>query len=448
VALAFPLALLVLDVYPLRRARSPRLLVEKAPLLLLSVAGLALEATRRPFLGFDRFAVGARLTLVAESVLAHASRLLWPLRLTPLDPLPIDPRTDVAVVALGGLVLLGTGLVAWRFRSRAPAAPAVWTAWLLLAFPSLGLAPSGLQATADRYSYVPALALAAGLGAWLALASRRFRLVGAAAVVALAVLTFQQTLWWRDSVALWGRAVELDPNNDLALYFDAGALAADGRSAEAMARYQDVLRLVPDHGPARRDLARLATREADARADAGELDEAVALYEEALKADPASSTARANRAMALFQLGRYDEALPALREAHEDAGAPAAVSGALALLENARGAPDAAAAVLGSALERHPDDLSLIHNLARLLATRPNDFPGRAREAVALAERVVTATKERDPRALDTLALALVAAGERSAALAAFGRAVGQARTAGDDELARAIASHAEAARP
>jgi len=91
VALAFPLALLVLDVYPLRRARSPRLLVEKAPLLLLSVAGLALEATRRPFLGFDRFAVGARLTLVAESVLAHASRLLWPLRLTPLDPLPIDP---------------------------------------------------------------------------------------------------------------------------------------------------------------------------------------------------------------------------------------------------------------------------------------------------------------------------------------------------------------------
>ena len=445
VALAFPLVLLVLDVTPLRRPRGPKLLVEKIPLLLLSAAALALEASRRPFVDVARFGIGARLTLAAESVVAHAGRTLWPVRLTPLDPLPLEPRADAAAIALGALVLLGTGLAAWRLRGRAPAALAVWATWLFLAFPSLGLAPSGLQATADRYSYVPAVALAVGLGIWLARCKDLWRWLATAAIALLAIATYRQTLWWKDSVTLWGRATALDPANDLALYFEASALNEAGRPSEALARYEDVLRLVPDHAPARRDLARLVVREGDAKAEAGALEEALALYDRALDADPTSSKARENRAMALFQLGRYEDALPALRDAFRDGASRPEVAGALALLENARGAPVEAAAVLQSALERHPDDVALAHNLARLLATRPDTFPGRAEEALELAERVVSATSRRDPRALDTLALALHAAGSRSEALQIFEEAWRVARSSGDPALAKEIEAHARA---
>jgi protein O-mannosyl-transferase len=441
IGLGFPLVLLALDVFPGKRKLRASLFIEKIPHFLLALVALVLEGRSRRFLDVGTYGIGARLTLAAGSLLSSLSRLLWPVGLTPLDPLPLEPKLDLARVALAGSLLVAAAVGVWWSRARFPAAPPLFLSWLILLVPTLGLAPSGLQATADRYGYVPGLVLAIAIAAALVQASSRVQWAGLVVVAVLGVGAYRQCRWWKDSVTLWGRAGELDPGNDLALYFDAGALAAAGRLDEARTRYEEVLALVPDHAPAKRDLALLDAREADALAAKGDLSSAVPLYRTALERDPGRGDARERLGMVLFQLGRYREALPELEAACGHGPSAADVCSACALVLTASGRNQEAASVLKEAIRRFPDDLTLAHNLARLLAT--GGIPGRAEEALALAESVVEKTGRSDPRALDTLAFALAAAGRRDDALQTFEEASRLARARGANDLALEIDAHA-----
>ena len=439
-AFAFPLVLLTLDIFRKRQPVS-RLVIEKAPFFALALAGLVLEGRSRRFLDFEAYGLGARLTLAADSLLSHVSRQAWPVGLTPIDPLPLEPTLDFSVLALGAVVLTGSAVLAFRLRAKLPAAPALWVSWLLLLIPSLGLAPSGLQATADRYSYVPGLVVAVALGAALARLPSVASWAGVLAVVLLGGAAYRQCFWWRDSVTLWGRAVQLDSTNDLALYFHASALAKAGRFDEAARRYRELLEILPDHVPARKDLARIESRDGDALAASGDLPGAIELYRKALERDPDLSSARERLGMALFQLGRFQEALPELDAAFQTGPSDPGAANAYALLLTDAGRDGEALAALETAVSRFPDDVGVLHNLARLLATRLP--PGREEEAVAFAERVVERTGGNDPRALDTLALALGRRGSIEESRRAFERAIRLALTAGDEDLAREIQSHA-----
>jgi hypothetical protein len=97
--------------------------------------------------------------------------------------------------------------------------------------------------------------------------------------------------------------------------------------------------------------------------------------------------------------------------------------------------------LLAGAVERHPGDVGLAANLARLLVTiEPASLRQPAR-ALELAVRANDATGGSDPRVLDTLALALAATGRRQEAANALDVAIALAREAGDvamaDELVR-----------
>jgi tetratricopeptide (TPR) repeat protein len=81
--------------------------------------------------------------------------------------------------------------------------------------------------------------------------------------------------------------------------------------------------------------------------------------------------------------------------------------------------------VYRQAVERLATYIDALNQLAWLLATRPDDFPNSAPEAIALADRAVKLTGSQNPSVLDTLAAAqarggafLVAANHARAALA------------------------------
>jgi Flp pilus assembly protein TadD len=191
-----------------------------------------------------------------------------------------------------------------------------------------------------------------------------------AVLTALSVLTWRQTAVWQNSIALWTQAAQRDPANDVAFYNLGSALQDAGRSDEAAAAYESVLRLVPDHAPARQNLNGLRAiarqRDADALAGSGELAAAIPLYRDVLTLDPRRARARAALGVALVQTGRFAEAAQELMRAIDDGIDDPAVFNAAGFALVQTGRPGDAVRLLQHAVERHPDDPGMRRNLQLL----------------------------------------------------------------------------------
>jgi tetratricopeptide (TPR) repeat protein len=379
----FPLVLLAIDfaLGRLPRVGWTRILVEKLPFAVLAASATVAEGAARRFAPLERVGVAERASEAALAPFLYLYRTLWPRGLTPLHPLSLEPTAFLPALAVGVALLAVVSAWAYRLRATRPWLLAGWLSYLLLLGPALGLLPSGLQATADRYTYLPsvALALLAGAGAALLWEQGQGRAtlvaIGAMLSIAMLGLTWRQVRFWRDSVTLWTRALAVDPANDVALYNLALALDARGDSAGAEAQYRRLLEVVPDHDVGRRNLELLEAarleREGNEQAAAGHLAEAAELYSRALQRDAARLHARRSRGMALAQLGRYEEAIPDLAEAARAPDAEASVSGALAFALAETGRREEARATLQSALARHPGERRLATALTALESNRP-----------------------------------------------------------------------------
>ena len=417
-ALGFPLVLLVLDVYPLRRAgrQVPWFvaLKEKAPFALAALILANLEIGSREAATLSEIGLGPRLTMAAEAPLIYIGRMLVPVGRSPIDPLPISPvfrplALSIAVLVLGTLTLGILGI-----RRRWPALAAGWIAYLVLLAPVVGLTPSGQTATADRYMYLPGVALSMIVGLSIVRIEPRFggRRATLAIVAVLTLLlgmaTWRATTFWHDSIALWTRALEFDSKNDIATFNLAVAYQNANRRAEAIERYEQTLTLIPEHEPARRALVDL----------------------------------RADRGLSYVKDRRFAAAAADLRFALDGKRDDLALASALAFSLSQINRSAEAAAVLKDAIGRHPDNDELAHNLARLLATSSDpavrDGPLALRLALAVRER----TGGRDPRVLDTLAAAYAAAGQIDDARKTAAEAVALARQLGQTALAGEIAAH------
>ena len=224
----------------------------------------------------------------------------------------------------------------------------------------------------------------------------------------LGVITWRETHWWHDSTTLWTRALEFDARNDIATYNLAVALQADGRRDEAITRYEQTLALIPDHEPARRALVNLRGARGLALAKERQFAMAESDLRFALDGRPDDLTLTGMLSFSLVQINRDGEA----------------------------------AAVLKTAIARHPDNNELAHNLARLLATSADASVRNGALALRLALAVRDRTGGRDPRVLDTLAAAYAAAGQPDAARRAAMEGQLLARQLGDPALAAEIAAH------
>jgi tetratricopeptide (TPR) repeat protein len=451
-----PIALVVLTpAIPGAIARSwPALVRAVVPMGVVAAPLAALEASARVAESLSDVGVGPRLAWALTNPAHYLWRTLVPGTLNPLDALPRLPDADwVAAVGavLAATVVLGITVRVWSPRVAA----AVWGTYGLLLLPVVGLLPSGLQATADRYTYLPAMVLSVALGALISQARRPWPFVLVLAAVGGAVVIFfgqsarAQLPYWRDSVSLWSRAVALDDDNDVALYNLALAEIVQGRSDLAIEHLTRLVALVPDHDLAKKRLdALVADRElraAEASAAAGRLGEAMAAFDRALARDPARTRARRGRGMAALQAGDVARAADDLAMAVRNGEDDPAVIGAFAYVLVATGRGADAVPLLTRAVERSPADVGLASNLARLLVTVQPPSLRDPDRALRLAARANDATGGRDPRILDTLALALAATGRRQDATEAMDVAITLARESGDTAMAAELSRRRQA---
>jgi tetratricopeptide (TPR) repeat protein len=328
VVVTLPLALLLLDFWPLGRwrpgdpARGWRqaglLVLEKLPLLALTAAASALTLRAQVAAGaMSDAAVNTLGVRVASALLAYVRYLgkaFWPQGLSPFYPFAMhrEPTALVAGAALALAVLTALALAAWR---RRPWLAFGWLWYLGTLVPMTGIVQAGSQALADRYTYVPLAGFGVAL-AWgaAALVGRRRALAAAgavaavAALVALAVVANRQTLHWRDSESLFRRAVALDPRNILAQINLGAALTAKGRLDEADRHYRAALAVSPRlpgvHEALGANLVKLGLR-----------DEAIRVYTDEGAAFPQSAAGPYHLASLLTQAGRAAPAEAAFREA-------------------------------------------------------------------------------------------------------------------------------------
>jgi len=323
-AVMLPVALLLLDFWPLHRLDRGTLLArvrEQVPLF--AAAGLAgvftvlaqrsagsIELLQLPFLW--------RAMNGAWNYLAYLGMAIWPVDLAFYYTWPLDAalpwKAGIALVAFVALTLAAFRATLVERLEPGGAGRAVWIGWLwyvALLLPVVGFVQVGMQGRADRYMYWPlyGLALAVGYGghAWVADQRWKQRVAMALAGGVLLALGFSahaQVHHWRSGLALYGRAVDVTEGNFFAHWALAGELERTGGSG-AETHYEQAIRLRPRWFHPHRDYGRWLAGEGEFARAAQELKIAADLQ-------PTDAAVLGLLARVLISAGRPDKALTAL----------------------------------------------------------------------------------------------------------------------------------------
>jgi protein O-mannosyl-transferase len=311
-AVTLPLALLVLDFWPLRRPLDRARIVEKLPFAALALASSVITLIAQLTMGASepwmRPPFWIRVAFVPVEYLRYLELLVWPSGLAVLYPHPWL-SLGMGEVVLAVVVLAGVSALALRARAARPWLLAGWTWFLVTLVPVLGLVHVGFQGIADRYTYVPSLGLSVTAAYALAELADRLRApvaarvaVTAAWIGALAFLTHRQVTFWHDGWTLYGRALDVTKDNFVIHEFLASDLADAGRRAEAYAHVRESIRIRPDFPHARYALGVLYEED---HQDAQAMQE----YRETIRIDPEFARAHFNLANLLGTSGQLEEAV-------------------------------------------------------------------------------------------------------------------------------------------
>jgi len=417
-----PCVLLLLDYWPLgrlrERARFVPLMVEKIPLLMLSAISCVITfLVPEKVIAADRLPLWLRLENSIISCGIYLRQSVWPTGLAAEYPNPTHgfPVWEVAG-SLALICLITTAAIG--LRSRVPYVFVGWFWFIGMLVPVIGLTQISHYAHADRYTYLPQIGLGIA-GTWLAAdwaGERRQRRValgwtGVAIVLALMAGAYRQTGYWRDSMALWTRALACTRDNYLAHNGLGNDIASKGQTEQAITQFRAALQINPASAGSHYDLGNALLKQ-------GQVDQAVDEFRATLRIDPASPDAYCNLGNAYVRLGRIDQAIAQFRAAAQIDPASADTHYDLGSALLGEGRVEEAIAEFNEALKNDPDYADARYDLGNaFLQQRQNDQ--------AIAE--YRATLQIDPayaKAHDNLGYALLGEGRLDEAVAEFNEAL------------------------
>jgi tetratricopeptide (TPR) repeat protein len=301
-----PAVLLLLDAWPLRRlgpGRTAPVLREKIPFVALMIVSIVLmliaQSHAKAIYTAETYPLAQSLSMPGYRVSFYLVKSLLPVSLSPLYP--YRPGFGLPQI-LGWVLILGiTALVLLR-RARVPAAAVAWLAFGVMIAPMSGIIQAGAHfAAADRYAYLPCLPFAALAAAGLLAAAGRVPVrtlagISAAVVLTLSVLTWRQSLVWKDSIALWDHALRLNPDS-YAPYNNRGTAKAElGDLDGAIRDYEASMALRPDW-------EKPWNNRGIARASRGNHGGAVQDFTRSLQIQPDQTNAYGYRALSRLKIG-------------------------------------------------------------------------------------------------------------------------------------------------
>lgn len=278
-----PFLLLLLDWWPLGRlagrgdapasllcspiARATR---EKIPLFLLAAATSVVTYRAQKAVGtmayFQDLSLQARIANALVSYVAYLRQTVWPRDLAVFYPHPVVSLPAWQPLA-AAIFLAAVLLLAFAARRRRPWLAVGWLWYLGTLLPMIGLVQVGLQARADRYTYLPLagifVMLVWGAAEW---SGRRLRSVATVfALLMLAVLSIlcrRQVAIWRDTLTLFTHAAAVTERNWMAENNIGAAWGQRGDNMRAMEHFQRALAYRPDYPEALFNYRKAVIREA------------------------------------------------------------------------------------------------------------------------------------------------------------------------------------------
>ncbi len=356
-----PFVLLLLDYWPLGRiagrggqkqAPVSRLIVEKIPLFALALSAaiivFVVQQQSGVLYSLTPFPFQIRLENALVSYVGYMGMMLWPVNLAVFYPHPLDSLALWKVLGAAGLLIAISAAVIWKGR-RHPYLITGWFWYLGTLVPVIGLVQVGVQAMADRYTYIPLIGLFIMI-AWggsdvvsslsrqqfigtkrdqpgdvvlppgrpektqkagkaeLFVPSRIIFGLGVAVLLILSFLTWKQVAYWRDNVTLYTHAARVVPDNYWASNNLGAALASRGQIDAAVTWFAESLKIMPYYPGANQNMAAALYKQ-------GRYEEAEPLLAKALKLQPRNPDLHVTLGAVLLKMGKNAEAAAHFQEA-------------------------------------------------------------------------------------------------------------------------------------
>lgn len=388
-----PLVMLMMDYWPLNRfehgcdtdctapGKLPfhHLFIEKAPFVLLIAASSAItmyaQQRGRAISTLIESPLSERASNALVSYVGYLGKMLWPHNLSVFYPFPVGIPLWQPLCAFGLLSAI-TALVILK-RRRYPYLIVGWFWYLCTLVPVIGFVRIGLQAMADRYSYIPLIGIFI-MCVWGVsdlvnrVKFRRMVLPFLTAVILTAcwLVTWHQLSYWHTTTTLFTHAKESTRNNYMAYYVLGGQLEKEGRLEEALDNFNESVKIAPWYEYARiqRDITMF---------NQGKLDAAAVKYNEAFLQNPDSLSDRISLGIVMAIQGKLEEAVRNFRIALDYNPLSGEAHYNLALTLGRLGRLGEAEDHYRKTLEIEPDDVNALNNLGVTIANQ-----GRMDEAI------------------------------------------------------------------
>ncbi len=309
-----PLVLLIIDYWPLGRlqrvldAKYLFLFWEKLPLFILSALSCIVTVVAQ-----HRGESLAPLT--SNSILGNTGnalvgyvhylwKMVWPVKLAAFYPMP-NHLAWWEIAGSASILFFITIVVVRMFQSH-PYLITGWFWYIISLLPVIGIIQVGIQASADRYTYIPLIGIFILLVWGMEDISKRwaFRsalltVIGSTTIVTLAAATWFQEGYWKNGVALFEHTLQVTSDNPFARHNLGVALMNRGRYLEAIGHFREVLLLAPDYKMAYLNMGHVYMK-------MGDPIHAIESYQNAIDIDPGFLKARRGLAKAYSQSGQSE----------------------------------------------------------------------------------------------------------------------------------------------
>jgi len=328
-----PLALLVMDWYPLGRFRNNglwRLVAEKIPYLVLATPVIAASVIGRALQGgynsLAEIPFAVRLVAAGNSILEYFSLMLFPVGILPYYHLPRPIPILYIYKAVIAYVVFFT--IICFCRKKLPWLVAAVLSFVVTLFPGLHFFADGYQVIlAPRYTYLaslfPVIIVAAMIfnGVYKLLSRQQYAGRLCAGIVALLLVLYAITTYrligdWQDSGTMWSKVIAHKPF-EKAYFFRGEYLAQRGNYIDAVADYTTCIDL--SAGLVGPRMYNVYAFRGDALMKAGYHEDALEDFNTAISLYP-HPLYFYYRGTLLRKLGRFAEADEDLRRAGETSG--------------------------------------------------------------------------------------------------------------------------------